>query len=185
MKRVIRITLTAIIMIAFSSNVSAQNEQAQEKKKCRMEMAQAQAKQIAHELALDDATRQKFIETFCAYQKDLWALCPKGNNQKKVDMTDAEVEKNIKDRFEHRQKVLTLRQDYYNKYNKFLTPKQIQRVYELEKQAMNRLSKHGNGNAAGRGNAPGRPKAGKPNAKGKGKHGSNFQRQPKPQNAKE
>ena len=56
MKKVFRIMLTAIMMVAFSTAVSAQGDQ-------------AQAKQIAHELALDDATKQKFIETFCAYQK--------------------------------------------------------------------------------------------------------------------
>ena len=180
MKKIFRIMLTAIMMVAFSTAVSAQGDQAQDnKKKCRSQMAEAQAKQIAHELALDDATKQKFIETFCAYQKDVWALCPnKGKHQKKTEMTDAETEQAIKDRFEHRQKILDLRQEYYKKYSKFLAPKQIQRVYELEKQAMNRLSKRDKPNPAGRGNFNGK---GKPNGKGK----TNGPRQHKPHNAKE
>jgi hypothetical protein len=99
-------------------------------------------------------------------------------------MTDAEVEKSIKDQFDHSQKILTLRQEYYKKYSKFLTPKQIQRVYELEKQSMNRLSKRGRGNAAGRQNAPGRPQAGRPNGLGKGKHNGKFQRKPQTQEEK-
>ena len=170
--------LTTIMMVAFSTAVSAQGDQTQDKKKCRIQMAEAQAKQIAHELALDDATKQKFIETFCDYQKEVWALCPQGNKQKKVDMTDAEVEKDIKYRFEHRQKILNLRQDYYKKYSKFLTPKQIQRVYELERNSMNRLSKHDKPNAAGKGQFK------RPNTKGKGKPGKRLPRQPKAQNNK-
>ena len=190
MKKVFSILLTAIMMVAFSTAVSAQenNGQQQNKKqhRSREQMAEMQAKHIARQLALDDATSQKFIETFSAYQKEVWTLRPQGkqHGKKKSEMTDAEVEKSIMDQFDHSQKILTLRQEYYKKYSKFLTPKQIQRVYELEKQSMNRLSKRGRGNAAGRPNAPGRPQAGRPNGPGKGKHNGKFQRKPQTQEEK-
>lgn len=189
MKKVFSILLTAIIMVAFSTAVSAQDNNAQQRNKkqrmSREQMAEMQAKHIARQLALDDATSQKFTETFSAYQKEVWALRPQGKQQKKKsDMTDAEVEKAIKDQFDHSQKILSLRQEYYKKYNKFLTPKQIQRVYELEKQSMNRLAKRGRGNVAGRPNGPGRPKAGRPNGPGKGKHNGKFQRKTQSQEEK-
>ena len=190
MKKVFSILLTAIMMVAFSTAVSAQENNGQQpSKKQRMsreQMAEMQAKHIARQLALDDATSQKFTETFSAYQKEVWALRPQGkqHGKKKADMTDAEVEKSIQDQFDHSQKILTLRQEYYKKYSKFLTPKQIQRVYELEKQSMNRLSKRGRGNVAGRPNAPGRPQAGRPNGPGKGKHNGKFQKKPKTQEEK-
>ena len=190
MKKVFSILLTAIMMVAFSTAVSAQenNGQQQNKKqhRSREQMAEMQAKHIARQLALDDATSQQFIETFGAYQKEVWALRPQGkqHGKKNSEMTDAEVEKSIKDQFDHSQKILTLRQEYYKKYSKFLTPKQIQRVYELEKQSMNRLSKRGKGNAAGRPNAPHRPQAGRPNGPGKGNHNGKFQRKPKTQEEK-
>ena len=190
MKKVFSILLTAIMMMAFSTAVSAQENNGQQpSKKQRMsreQMAEMQAKHIARQLALDDATSQKFIETFSAYQKEVWTLRPQGkqHGKKKSEMTDAEVEKSIKDQFDHSQKILTLRQEYYKKYSKFLTPKQIQRVYELEKLSMNRLSKRGRGNAAGRQNAPGRPQAGRPNGLGKGKHNGKFQRKPQTQEEK-
>ena len=173
MKKVFRILLTTIMMVAFSTAVSAQENNGQQpSKKQRMsreQMAAMQARHIARQLALDDATSQKFIETFCAYQKELWALRPqgKGKHKNRAEMTDAEAEKAIKDQFDHSQKILILRQDYYKKYSKFLTPKQIQRVYELEKQSMNRLSKRGKGDAAGR--PKGGPNAGKPGGPGKGR----------------
>ena len=190
MKKVFSILLTAIMMMAFSTAVSAQENNGQQpSKKQRMsreQMAEMQAKHIARQLALDDATSQKFIDTFSAYQKEVWTLRPLGkqHGKKKSEMTDAEVEKSIKDQFDHSQKILTLRQEYYKKYSKFLTPKQIQRVYELEKQSMNRLSKRGRGNAAGRQNAPGRPQAGRPNGLGNGKHNGKFQRKPQTQEEK-
>ena len=190
--------LTAIMMVAFSTAASAQENKAQQpkakenkaqqpSKKQRMsreQMAEKQARHIARQLALDDATSQKFIETFSAYQKEVWALRPQGKrkHQKNSEMTDAEAEKVIKDQFDHSQKMLTLRQDYYNKYGwgqggeAYLLPaKQIQRVYELERQSMNRLAKRG------RPNGPGRPKAGHPNAPGKGKRNGKFPHQPKTQ----
>lgn len=184
MKKVFRILLTTIMMVAFSTAVSAQENNGQQpSKKQRMsreQMAEMQAKHISRQLALDDATSQKFIETFCAYQKELWVLRPqgKGKHKNRAEMTDAEAEKAIKDQFDHSQKVLTLRQEYYNKYSKFLSAKQIQRVYDLEKQSMNRLAKRGPANQRGKWNAGPRPKGGHPNA---GKHDGKSPRQPKPQ----
>ena len=187
MKKVFSILLTTLMMVAFSTAVMAQENPAQKpSKKQRMsreQMAEMQAKHISHQLALDDATSQKFIETFCDYQKELWALRPqgKGKHKNRAEMTDAEAEKAIKDQFDHSQKVLTLRQDYYNKYSKFLSAKQIQRVYDLEKQSMNRLSKRGPVNQHGKRNGGPRPNAGHPNAPGKGKRDGQFPHQPKPQ----
>ena len=56
-------------------------------------------------------------------------------------MTDEETGQMLKARFAHSRKILDLRQMYYGIYSEFLTQKQIQRVYELERQMMGRLSK--------------------------------------------
>ena len=184
MKKVFSIMLTAILMVAFSTAVSAQdNNNAQQHKRQRMsreQMAEMQAKHIARQLALDDATSQKFTETFSAYQKEVWALRPqnKGMHKNRAEMTDAEAEKAIKDQFDHSQKVLSLRQEYYNKYSKFLSAKQIQRVYELERQSMNRLAKRGNMNQRGKRNGS---QAGRPGAPRPSKRGNMPPQQPKTQ----
>ena len=190
MKKVFRILLTTVMMVAFSIGVSAQETNAQKpSKKQRMsreQMAEMQARHIASQLALDDATNKKFIETFSAYQKEIWALRQQGREMHKnrAEMTEAEAEKAIKDQFDHSQKILSLRQEYYNKYSKFLSAKQIQRVYELEKQSMNRLSKRGGPKGPksqrDKRNGP-RPKPGHHNAFGKGKHNGRFPHQPKTQ----
>ena len=107
----------------------------------REQLAEKQAKYIASELALDDATTQKLINTYCDYQKEVWALGPKMKHQN-ASTTDAEAEQEIKARMERSQKILDLREKYYKEYRKFLSPKQIQRVYELEQQTMRRLARH-------------------------------------------
>lgn len=136
MKNLLKINLMALLMLAFCTIGTAQD---QPQRLSREQLAEKQARHIAHELAFDDATTQQFIETYCAYQQEVWALGPKRQNE---PGNDEEAEQAIKERFERSQAILDLREKYYEEYSKFLTPRQIQRVYELERQAMNRLARH-------------------------------------------
>ncbi len=90
----------------------------------------------------EDATSQRFIDTFCQFQRDIWALGPRPK-QPDDTMTDEDTEQALKNRFTHSQKILDLRRKYYAIYSEFLTQKQIRRMYELERQMMERLSKRG------------------------------------------
>ena len=136
MKNLLKINLMAVLMLVFCTMATAQDPQ---QRMSREQLAEKQAKHIAHELAFDETTTQQSIETYCAYQQEVWALGPR---QKPEPTTDEEAEQAIKERFERSQQILDLREKYYEEYSKFLTQKQIQRVYELERQAMNRLEKH-------------------------------------------
>ena len=104
----------------------------------REQLAEAQAHFIANEMAMDDTTTKQFVETFCQFQKDIWALGPRPKRDSS-HLSDKEAEQAMNERFTHSQKILDLRKRYYLKYSKFLTPKQIERVYELERKMMNRL----------------------------------------------
>lgn len=137
MKNIIRLLLLAVTLTAFSGSLSAQSSK---QRLTREQLAEVQAKHIAKEMAMDDATSQRFIDTFCQFQRDIWALGPRPK-QPNDQMTDEETEQALKARFIHSQKILDLRQKYYTIYSEFLTQKQIRRVYELERQMMERLSK--------------------------------------------
>ena len=137
MKNIIRLLLLAVALTAFSGTVSAQSNK---QRLTREQLAEVQAKHIAKEMAMDEATSQRFIETFCQFQREIWALGPRPK-QPHSQMTDEETEQVLKERFDHSQKILDLRQKYYAIYSEFLTQKQIQRVYELERLMMERLSK--------------------------------------------
>ena len=141
MKKLFSIAICAIMMAVCSTAVQAQPEKSKKQRMSREQLSEVQAKRIAHELALDDATTQKLVKTFTDYQKEVWALGPRIKKGKKESMTDAEAEQAIKARMKRSQKILNLREKYYKEYSKFLTPKQIQRVYDLEEKGMKRLAK--------------------------------------------
>ena len=143
MKNIVRIALCAIMMAVCTTAVQAQdNNQSNRQRMTREQLAEAQGKHIAYELAFDEQTTQKFISTYIDYQKEVWALGPRLSRRQQAE-TDAEAEQAIKQRMERSQKILDLREKYYKKYSAFLTQKQIERVYELEYKAMQRLSKRG------------------------------------------
>ena len=139
------------MMAVCTTAVQAQNNPSDNQRMSREQLAEAQAKHISHELALDDATSKKFIETYLDYQKEVWALGPHLKRSQQANQTDAEAEQTIKQRMERSQKILDLREKYYKKYSQFLTQKQIERVYELEQKAMKRLSKRAHQGQHGRG----------------------------------
>ena len=143
MKSLMKINMVALMVFAFCTIGMAQNEK---QRMSREQLAEKQAKHIAQELSFDEATTQRFIETYCACQQEVWALGPR---QKAEPATDEEAEQAIKERFERSQAVLDLREKYYEEYSKYLTQKQIFRVYELEHQAMDRLNKHREHNQKG------------------------------------
>lgn len=137
MKNIINVVVLAVVMIMF--NVSTYAQKNEQQRMSREQLAEKQANYIAKEMAMDDATSKQFIETFCQFQKEMWKL---GSRPKRdtSHLSDKEAEQVMNERFDHSQKILDLRRMYYSKYRDFLTPRQIEKVYELEKRVMNQLS---------------------------------------------
>ena len=133
MKTILRTIIAASFAILMSMTLSAQPNG---KKISREELAVKQAEHISTELAFDDATSKKFKETYCNFQRELWALGPSLGKQQSENPNEEEM----KQRFERSQKILDLRKKYYDIYSTFLTQKQISRVYEIERDMMRRLS---------------------------------------------
>lgn len=73
MRSIIKILLLAAY-IATSCMTQAQNNRQQ---LTREQLAEVQAKHIAKETGMDDATSKRFINTYCDFQKEIWALNPK------------------------------------------------------------------------------------------------------------
>lgn len=142
MKKFFRIfMLAAVALMACYGTIYAQNGNRQ--RLTREELAEKQARYIADEMVMDDTVTERFVETFCRFQKEIWALGPRTDRDSLRNAsagTDTETEQEIKARFEHSQKILDIRKKYYKEYSEFLTQKQIKRVYELERQMMNRLA---------------------------------------------
>lgn len=149
MKNLIRIFLLVTAMIVFTDTASAQHRRGGERV-TREQLAEKQAKHIAEELAFTQEVSDKFIATYLKCQQEIWALGPRHGDQRrhrahrKRSMTESQVDSIIQSRFDHSQKLLDIRRNYYAEYSKFLTAKQIEKVYELEHKMMKRLKGHRN-----------------------------------------
>lgn len=137
--------LTLIIMsFAFLQPATAQPSQDRNQK--REEMAEAQAKHIAKQLGLKKDVKKRYIKTYMAYQKELWALNPRGRRVRSKDRShkpsDEQLKERQQQRFDRNQQVLNLREKYYKEYIQFLTPTQIEKSYQLERNLMQRLAKN-------------------------------------------
>lgn len=126
MKQLFRVILIAIMIVASGATAVAQNNSGQ--RLSREELATKQAQYIAHELALDESTTNKYVETYCQYQRDVWALGPRKG------LTTEQ-------RLDRSQKILDLRKKYYHIYSGFLSEQQIDKAYKLEKKLLDRMGK--------------------------------------------
>lgn len=126
MKQLFRIILIAIMIVASGATAVAQNNSGQ--RLSREELAAKQAQYIAHELALDESTTNKYVETYCQYQREIWALGPRKG------LTTEQ-------RLDRSQKILDLRKKYYHIYSGFLSEQQIDKAYKLEKKLLDRMGK--------------------------------------------
>ncbi len=126
--------------------MNAQNEPGKVKgkrphKRITMEqMVDIQSNKIIGDLGLDDKTAAKFKDVYKKYMTEMDDLRKK-NMPKREGMkpgegkapqmpTDAEVDKMMRDRFEQGRKMLDIREKYYDEFRKFLSPKQVQKIYE-------------------------------------------------------
>lgn len=147
MNKALKTILLSLPMLLLAVAMQAQNyrsnNQGNKKRPNREQLAKIQAQHIVDELAMDESVASRFVNTYCSFQKELWALGPRIKSASKQSGTQSDnkvAEQTIKQRFERSQKILELREKYYAEYSKFLSQRQIKRVYEIERKMMKRLS---------------------------------------------
>ena len=114
-----------------------ENDKRQPRKRMTIErMTDMQANKIIGDLGLDDKTAAKFKDVYAKYMKEMNDLrkeyMPKRPEPGKAPSmpTDDEVDKMMRDRFKQSRKMLDIREKYYDEFRKFLSPKQVQKIYE-------------------------------------------------------
>lgn len=142
MKKLLSILMMVVCTWCIAIPTQAQ-QSASKQRLTREQLAEVQAKHIAADLALSDELTAKFVDTYTQCQKEIWALGPRVKRNPQA--TEEQTEQQLKHRFEMSEKLLNIRQKYYKKYSTFLTQKQIERVYQIEKQMMKRLAKNRGG----------------------------------------
>lgn len=132
-------TIILTLMLIFTT-IGSQAQDARQRMS-REQMAETQAKHIAAALNLTGNTYDRFVETYENYKKELWQTAPKRSKKRcHQSETEEQAAENTRQRFERSQKMLDIRNKYYQEFSKFLTQKQIEQMYEKERKMMKRLS---------------------------------------------
>ena len=127
MKQLLQTIIIAIVVMASGMSAMAQANSSQ--RLSREELAVKQAQYIARELAFEKSITDKYVEAYCQYQHEVWALGSRKN------LTTEQ-------RLERSQQILDLRKKYNAIYSGFLTEQQLDKAYKLEKQLLNRMGKN-------------------------------------------
>lgn len=123
--------------------MNAQDDQRPVKKERKRptqeQLIEMQSRKIINDLGLDDKTAAKFSEVYGNYMKEMNELrkngSPKRPEMKEGEqmgpkqMTDEEIDQMMRERFAQSRKMLDIREKYYDEFRKFLSPKQVQKVY--------------------------------------------------------
>jgi len=113
-----------MLLLVATVVASAQNSQ-------RQKMIHMAALRIADEIGVAEADRPAFISMYQDYKKET-ALIMSENPSPSANSEEAAEKKILLD-FEKSGKILQLRKDYYFKFKGILTPLQIQKMYDAER----------------------------------------------------
>ena len=155
MKTKVFLTALASALLCTAMSVSAQDSNKKSEKRPvrpnKEEMQKMRTQRMAKELMLDDVTTAKFTTLYDEYVKELQACMPerpemknddeavKDNDKAKApkELTDNEIEKAINTRFANERKRIDIQENYYKKFSKILTQKQVLKVMMQERGPQN------------------------------------------------
>lgn len=135
-----------LLILAFSLSVSAHepNDPPKGKPDFR-QIVEKRYEVIVHELNLDDRKAKAVKPIYMEYCKKCGELFkPKGPRKPIEQCSDTEAEAMIKDNFKKSREILTLRETYYNQLRKYLSPKQLIKIYDIERREQRMIRDHHN-----------------------------------------
>ena len=156
----------AVVALLSCAALSAQERMsAEEREKAINERIEAAGTRMAKDFKLKDDAEKTFIETFTAYQKEMFATnqMQGGRNREqddeKKEMTDEEATTRIQENFDRQeqqiqtmQKRLEVQKKYAAEFGKVLTPKQVLKVLTPQRgQGGRGQGQRGQGNGERRG----------------------------------
>lgn len=150
MKRVLAI----VMLVSLLATVSVAQERVDKVEKGQRpnkeQISKMKIKRVVKELALDNKSAQKFTEVYTDYQQGISLINEKySKGMPDFDMTpdktrsrkemkdqlmptDDQVVQEIMEGFARERALLDLKEKYYHKFSKFMTPQQIQKMYRME-----------------------------------------------------
>lgn len=171
--------IVAALALLSSVAVSAQERMsAEQREKAIAERIGSAADRMAKDFDLKDDAKKSFVETYTAYQKEMFAtnqnqgqrLEQNGRDCEKKELTKEEAEARIKQNFERQeqqiatmQKRLEVQKKYAEEFGKVLTPQQVLKVLNPQRGQQggrDQMRRQGNGDNQRRGGFEGGPRGG-------------------------
>lgn len=156
--------ILAVLVLMGSAAVSAQERMSMdERQKAIAERIEQTATRLAKDFNLKDDSQKSFVETYTAYQKEMFATNQiqgqrperAGQDDEKKELTEEEATAKIKENFERQeqqiatmQKRLEVQKKYAEEFSKVLTPQQVLKVLTPQRGGNGR----GQGQQRGQGN---------------------------------
>lgn len=171
--------IVAALALLSSVAVSAQERMsAEQREKAIAERIGSAADRMAKDFDLKEDAKKSFVETYTAYQKEMFAtnqnqgqrLEQNGRDGEKKELTKEEAEARIKQNFERQeqqiatmQKRLEVQKKYAEEFGKVLTPQQVLKVLNPQRGQQggrDQMRRQGNGDNQRRGGFEGGPRGG-------------------------
>lgn len=133
MRKLLILAISAILV----TNISAQEQkqQCEGKKLSKEERVEFDIKRFTHELMLSDKQAEKFAATYREYSAKMDELFQKRQEAVKFEpgkeLTDADLDKMAKARFEGFKELANLQAKFYDKFRKDLSARQVEKVLRL------------------------------------------------------
>ena len=129
MRKMIIIAMTLLIAVNLHAQQPANRQHS-------MQRIEQQVQHYSEAFALNEEQAQRFGTLYKAYNKQMRAIHDQYRHERTAEgstLTDEEIEKRILDNFAQSRAILDAREQYYKEFRKFLTPSQINQIFEDEK----------------------------------------------------
>ena len=129
MRKMIIIAMTMLMAVNLHAKQPANRQQA-------MQRIEQQVQHYSEAFALNEEQAQRFGTLYKAYNKQMRAIHDQYRHERTAQgssLTDEQIEQRILDNFAQSRAILDAREQYYKEFRKFLTPSQINRIFEDEK----------------------------------------------------
>lgn len=129
MRKMIIIAMTMLMAISLNAQQPANRQQA-------MQRIEQQVRHYSEVFELNEEQAQQFATLYKAYNKQMRAIYDQYRHERTAEgttLTDEQIEQRILDNFAQSRAILNVREQYYQEFRKFLTPSQINQIFEDEK----------------------------------------------------
>ena len=124
------------VMMALMLTFGAVSAQQPANRQQAMQRIEQQVRHYCEVFTLSEEQAQQFGTLYKAYNKQMRAIHDQYRHERTAEgttLTDEQIEQRILDNFAQSRAILDVREQYYQEFRKFLTPSQINQIFEDEK----------------------------------------------------